>query len=358
MCSPSCFIGTSLQIAKGVNVSSIPMHRRPLFSRFRCYLCDEDNAMYKCRECRVVVYCSPCCLFNDFERHDGECTRGSPALKLFQNFERRFSTCLRIKWTADPNVGWGVVARRKIKPGERLMEDTIIALSDPTNKAILVNYLKRVYDNKARALFSVDQVMTMTKSLYSFWIMFINHSCIPNTTVRASSCGKFLLLTAIRTIEKDDQITLAYIPDCYAPLPIRAQRLTFHLGEPCKCDACVHPLDSIERCKEYIWSIMAYRQKAELAPCLLNLSIMTDKDIVKQTGAFVGMARLIAGETAKYAEPWLAVFEHYIAGYIENCYKVKRGRALKQAARSMRAQAVETSHLLGFCRDTLIITET
>ncbi len=358
MCTEQCAIAPAFTRALGVNVATLPMHKRPIATTPACLVCDAP-ATIKCLQCHIRVYCTTKCFFNDFERHQFECALHCPRLQLFQDFEKYFAPSVRIKHTGYKPLGFGMFARRAIAPGERVLEDSVhavaqyisqdIVIGDIENEVHLDKYV-RIVDVDGQFVNNIAALMFATQGYQGFWSSFINHSCMPNCIIEVSECHKYILITAIRPILPGGQIYVAYVGAAYAPLEVRTPILQQVLRGQCFCNTCVFPKPNIEIGRKTVWNVVQHANNFSTYKLLdVSVDALTPEMIRAISDRIITLSRAILGHSDQFADPWLAVVFYTMTLYVKAGIKKTRSKMLKRYLVELERDAKNAAKWLGFC---------
>lgn len=365
-CTPICVKSRSFESATFTNLAAHDTETTSYPAA--CSLCDQP-AKIVCSNCYCTSYCTPVCLVKDRARHKCECLLHSTRLWSFRRFERHSAQTVRYKHTGKADLGIGMFARRAFKPGERILEDCVqcdteMIIAAVDNKdfskfAYIESFLTAIYgaerleDTKTFSLHT-NQITGMTGGYMGSWSSLINHSCSPNCVMMVSECRQVLLLTAIRPIAQNDEITVAYTGYAYAPLSIRKPVLHLLLGQPCMCKLCVTPNQGEEHGRRVVWEVVQHSRNVTPTELFVLSKETPPKTVIAIAKNVIAIARSVLGATRRYSAPWLAIVECTVAGYLEDACELNPSPKLLAYMRRTQQEAYTTSQHVGVCTRLLM----
>lgn len=354
-CSSRCRRSKTYSFATGVNVVTVPFNAKAHIEPLRCFLCNKV-ATLSCGLCHVTAYCSKACVLHDYYRHRYECKLHCPRLQLFQDFERCQAPGLRIKHTGYRQLGVGVFSRRAYNPGDRIIEDVVQhAEETPCRCARIMKYVRPLNTDGAFKRNS-EQQLRMTKGYHGFWSLFFNHSCMPNAIIEVSDCRKFLLVTAIKSIDPGHEICFSYFRASYIPLSLRSPSLIKVLGRPCICLVCLMAKPMLEQGFNEMWHVVRHAYGGVPYELLEHQNGEVDLDLTYAiANRILDIAFALFGINLRAADPWLAYIYNAIVIYIEETIKLKSSDKMLEFLSVLRQDAAVASDYLGFCTNMTIV---
>ncbi len=365
-CTALCVKSQSFEFARHINLAVLD----PTTAGYpAACVCCEEPAKIVCIRCYCVAYCTRTCLLVDYERHEHECVLHSPRLWAYRRFERLSMQSVRFRHTGIPAKGVGMFARRHFVPGDRVMEDCVQFTSEAVRRAnetkdfshfgLMENYVQVMYgdlDKGGGATFSMHsgQIMALTGGYQGSWSTFVNHSCFPNCVMMVSECRHFLLLTAIRNIAPQEEITVSYTGVSCAPMQVRKPVLRKLLGTACQCISCLDVNRPEEHARRVVWDVIQHSRGAHTSELLKIDRRMRAADVMEIADNILSIARTLLGASQQYSEPWLAVIECAVFTFADDAAKMIRSAPLRAYAQRLQKTAKETSNYLGICARLLI----
>lgn len=364
-CPDICVKSTSFEFATGANRALFDTTRDPQLAA--CVVCDAPG-MYACYSCYCVVYCGKVCRLKDYERHEHECEMHSPRLWSYRRFERFAAQSVRFKHTGDPVLGVGMFARQAFAPGARILEDCVQFTSQMITDALqskdysdfyyIESFLEAIYGDKGFSdpdLFArhSNQITGITGGYQGSWTSLINHSCSPNAVMMVSDCKRYILITAIRSIARGEEVTLAYSGVAYAPKNIRTPLLTQLLGHPCVCRACKTPSKE-EHARHVVWSVIQHSRAAFHSDMFVLSKRSTATSVISIADRVLHVAQNLLGEVPEYSSPWMSVVACSVVEYLNRACKMIKSVQLHSYKNRCSEQTKILSSQVGVCARLLL----
>ena len=190
-------------------------------------------------------------------------TRVSPDGNKTHNVSHLFADILRHSSVADsveiheiPEKGLGVVAKRDLPKGTRIIKETPVLFSDWDMESIHRIY-RSLDESKRREIerlchAPVQRGPMNPVDLYNVWkaipsrhagilllISRINHSCVPNAILYPHMTLQQIVIHLTRNVRAGEEITISYCDPCHLPTSDeRNKQLQTLYHFTCSCPAC------------------------------------------------------------------------------------------------------------------------